>query len=382
MKQEKAIELISECLELIGKDEPFMTNDEMKVPVREYLDERMFDEERAQLLRSSMNIVAHGSQVSKPGDFITRDVLGTPVLLARQKDGTLKAFVNVCRHRGATVETRSHGNCRRFVCPYHAWTYRTDGALAAVRHEDGFPTLDVANTHLVELQCYEAAGLVWVCPDPQAPTWSPDEGTRTLIAELEGLGCGSSVVFASDDRVWHANWKLIADGGLESYHFKILHRNTIADFFTDNISTFEFLGDHIRTVLPQRSIVELREQPESTWDIRKHTHVVYFVAPNATILIQEGHYELILTTPLSVGQTRIEVLTVVPAPRESGFSDRATQFWTANHDFTRKTLYEDFEVGEQIQRGMHTGANEFFRFARFEGALTQWHERLANRLGR
>ncbi|MGB3049569.1 MAG: Rieske 2Fe-2S domain-containing protein, partial [Polyangiales bacterium] len=62
-----------------------------------------------------MNIVAHSSQVASPGDFITRDLLGTPVLVVRNQDGSAKAFLNVCRHRGATVELRDAGNCRRFV---------------------------------------------------------------------------------------------------------------------------------------------------------------------------------------------------------------------------------------------------------------------------
>lgn len=128
-----------------------------------------------------MNIVAHSSQVASPGDFITRDLLGTPVLVVRNQDGSAKAFLNVCRHRGATVELRDAGNCRRFVCPYHGWTYETDGSLAAVRCAEGFPTLDIENTSLVELRCFEAAGLLWVCPKPRAADWTPDDASRTTL---------------------------------------------------------------------------------------------------------------------------------------------------------------------------------------------------------
>ena len=379
MQRAKEIELLSQCLELARGAQPFMAPSEALIPVERYLDEERFAQELA-LFRRSMNIVAHSSQLASPGDFITRDLVGTPLILVRQKDGSAKAFINVCRHRGATVELREQGRCSRFVCPYHAWSYETDGSLATLRHRDGFPTLDVERTSLVELRCFEAAGLIWVCPDPSLPPWSPDAPTQQVIAELEGL-VGDNAVFESESRLWNANWKLIVDGGLESYHFKIAHRNTIAGFFTDNTSTYEFIGDHIRSVLPRSSILGLADQPSSDWDIRQHTHLLYALAPNASLLIQERHFELILTTPLSIDQCRIEIMTVAPKPGPEGHSEKAKGFLAANHAFTKKTLDEDFEIAEQIQRGMHTGANEHFRFARFEGALSQWHERLEEKLG-
>ncbi|HET6415555.1 MAG TPA: SRPBCC family protein [Polyangiales bacterium] len=382
MERDKQIELLSECLELVEGKKPFMSDEETLIPVAEYIDEARFEQERELLFRRSMNVLAHSSQIATPGDFITRDLVGAPVILVRDKDGRARAFLNVCRHRGATVELRERGNCRRFVCPYHAWTYETDGSLAAVRQQEGFPTLDLESTSLVALSCFEAAGLVWVCPDPSVPVRAPDEATRRLIVELEGFGTSEAAVFASEARTWNANWKLIVDGGLESYHFRIAHRNTIGSFFTDNTSTFECIGDHVRSVLPRVSILELRNQPESDWNIREHTHLLYAISPNASILMQERHFELILTTPISVDQTRIEIMTIAPKPGGGGYSEKAQAFLAANHAFTQKTLDEDFVIAEQIQRGMPSGANEFFRFARFEAALSQWHRRLDERLAR
>ena len=379
MDRSKEIELLSRCLELARAEQPFMSEEEALIPVANYLDEARFEKERA-LFRGSMNVVAHASQITAPGEFITRDVVGTPIILVRDTDGSAKAFVNVCRHRGASVELRERGRCKRFVCPYHAWTYGTDGSLVALRQAEGFPTLDVENTSLVELACVEAAGLIWVCPDPARPEQSLDDATRAVVSELESLLAPDSAVFESDARLWNANWKLIVDGGLESYHFKIAHRSTIADFFTDNTSIFDFVGDHIRSVLPRTSILTLCDQPDSEWDIRKHTHVLYALAPNASLLIQERHFELIITTPVAIDQSRIEIMSVAPKPGPEGYSDKAKGFLATNHAFTKKTLDEDFEIAEQIQRGMRSGANEHFRFARFEGALSEWHRRLDQKL--
>ncbi|QUR67131.1 aromatic ring-hydroxylating oxygenase subunit alpha [Mycobacterium spongiae] len=381
MDRDEELKLITECLELTQANRPVMTAEETLVPVAKYRDQALFERERRILFRRSANVIAHGSQIAQPGDFITRDVVGTPVLLVRDEDRAARAFVNVCSHRGATVELREQGRCRRFVCPYHAWTYKTDGSLANVRHRQGFPSLDGTDAGLVELPCLERAGFVWVCPDPGVRESSPDMHTEVLLAELEQIGCAQSAVFDSETRVWKANWKLIVDGGLESYHFRVAHRDTIASFFTDSISTFQPMGDHIRTILPRLSIVELAERPRSDWDIRKHAHLLYTVYPNAMILVQERHFELILLTPLALDQTRIEIATIVPDPGPAGHSEKDNRFWAANHAFTKATLTEDFEIAEQIQTGVSSGVQEFFRFARFEGALSQWHRRTDAKLG-
>ena len=381
MDRFKELEIITRCLELTRGGEPPMTDEETRIPVAEYCDEGVFTQERESIFRKALNLVAHSSQLPSPGDFITRDVAGTPVVLVRHTDGGVKAFLNVCRHRGATVELRAQGQCRRFVCPYHGWSYKTDGSLASVRHQGGFPSLDLQHTSLVELRCLEASGLIWVCPDPTVEKVAPTPSTLALFEELEGLGCAEGAVFDSETRVWNANWKLIVDGGLESYHFRVAHRNTIGPFFADNLHCFDMLGDHIRTVLPRLSILELAERPKNEWSIREHSHLVYALYPNATVLMQERHFDLIIMTPLAVDQTRIEVASVVPKPAPEGYSDKARRFWEANHAVTVATLNEDFEIAEQIQRGMHSGANEFFRFARFEGALTRWHRLRKARLG-
>lgn len=182
--------------------------------------------------------------------------------------------------------------------------------------------------------------------------------------------------YACTVRTWKANWKLIVEGGIESYHFRIAHKDTIAPFFGDTNSTWERMGRHMRSVLPKRSIVELKDLPQEDWSIRDHAHVVYTLHPNAMILLQKSHFDLILMTPLTVDSTRIEVFTVGTAPEEGEISAKARAFLEKNHAFSIRTLNEDFEIGEQIQRGLHTQANTHFRFARFEDALTDWRRRL------
>ncbi len=352
-----------------------LDGDEATVPVERYTDPARFARERAALFRSTPNLVAHSSEVPEPGAFVTRDLVGTPTIVARGDDGRARALVNVCRHRGATVERRPAGRCKRFVCPYHAWSYATDGALVHVRHPDGFPRLDPAGSGLVELPCFEAGGLVWAVPDGR-PTAGLDGPTTRLLTEIEGLVGPGLAVFAAEERVWRANWKLIVDGSLESYHFKIAHRRTIGPAFADTASIHAFVGEHVRLVLPRTSMAD----PPPGARLLQHANVLYVMAPNVSLLVQDGHLVLVVMTPEAVDRTRIRLVTVGRAPGPDGYSAGARRFLEANHAITVAALNEDFELAEQIQRGIATGANAAFRFGRFEAALSAWHARLEARL--
>lgn len=373
MNRDKELELLAASLKrTLDKERP-LEGEETLVPTTDYTDAARFERERERVFRRELNVVALSSALAEPGDFITAEVVGAPVLVSRGDDGQLRAFLNVCRHRGATVEPRASGRCKRFVCPYHAWTYNNDGSLHKVRHKDGFPTLQPQDHGLVELRCVEAAGLVFVCPTPGL---EPEPLPAALVGELEQMLGPRPTAYARTTRDWAANWKIIVEGGIESYHFSVAHKRTIAPFFTDTLSTWEAIGPHTRSVLPKRSIASLAERPRDEWRIREHTHVVYTIHPNALILMQKTHFDLILMTPVAVDRTRIEVLTVGNAPESGEVSERARAFLQQNHGFSLLTLDEDFEIGEQIQRGLATPANTHFRFARFEDALSAWRARL------
>jgi phenylpropionate dioxygenase-like ring-hydroxylating dioxygenase large terminal subunit len=381
MDRPHELKLLDEALQRVTDKARFLSDEASTVPVRYYVDPERYARELDALFARRMHFVGHGSQLPKPRDFITLCFAGTPLLVSRQDDGSVRAFLNVCRHRGATLELREHGSGQRFVCPYHAWTYGCDGRLVRVRHPDGFPNLELEEHGLVEVPCVEQAGLLAVCPTPKDRVTAPKPPAgEALLADLHWLGVPGGVVFASCRQQRKANWKILVDGGLESYHFRIAHRNTIGPAFGDNASSFEILGEHVRSVLPRTSISVLPSTPRSDWSLRSHAHLVYSILPSSTILTQHEHFDFITMVPTAVDETRIEIFTVVPDPGPAGFSDGARRHWMKNHELTVRTLSEDFELAEQIQRGLHTGANEAFRFARYEGALRRWHRWIEEQL--
>ena len=114
--------LLESCLTPTRERRPPLDGEETQVPVSLYLDPDRFEAERA-LHRQGLSLVAHSSEVREPGDFLTLTVGDSPVIVVRGDDGVVRAFLNVCRHRGSRVERRDRGHCKRFVCPYHAWSY-------------------------------------------------------------------------------------------------------------------------------------------------------------------------------------------------------------------------------------------------------------------
>src|ERR1700761_9616221 len=132
-------------------DRKRLSDRELYHPTAASSSDTVHEAERRMILAEPV-IVGHVSQLRQPGDFITHRDCGVPLLVVRQDDGGIKAFVDACRHRGARVCTAASGSAQAFTCPYHGWTYRRDGALLRVPR-DGFPNLDTAKSGLVELPC-------------------------------------------------------------------------------------------------------------------------------------------------------------------------------------------------------------------------------------
>lgn len=134
-------------------------------PVSEYFDPARYENEMGLLFRRYAVVVAFSGQLRKPGDFVTHNDTGQPILLVRGTDGVLRAFLNVCRHRSASVEIKACGAGKRaFVCPYHGWSYDLTGRLLGISDGAAFGDVDREHYGLRGLAVAEKYGLVWVVP--------------------------------------------------------------------------------------------------------------------------------------------------------------------------------------------------------------------------
>lgn len=375
INRDTELELIDELLALKADRTHYLDARVTRNPVAHYVSDARFAEECARIFRKTPVIAAHASELENAGDFLRRDVAGLPVLLTRDKSGGVHAFVNACRHRGTRLVDDETGCKHRFSCPYHAWTYANTGELIAAPHFDnGFEGLQKADLGLKRLTCQERFGFVWVTAEDEDAV-DLDTHLADIAPDLAALELETMVVAHQDAPVHKANWKILVEGGIEAYHFKVAHRTTIGPHFEDNLSSYRMFGPHMRSILMRTSMAKLEPETREDWRLRDHAQVLYTLFPNTALLVQSDHIAWINQEALSASETRVRMSTLVP--REDAGK---IEHWKRNHEITRVTLDEDFVIGESIQSTLSSGANEDMIFGRFEGALDAFNRVVESRL--
>jgi phenylpropionate dioxygenase-like ring-hydroxylating dioxygenase large terminal subunit len=338
--------------------------------------DRLADETRA-LFRGRPLVVGLSADLPGTGDVVATEAAGVPLLLIRGEDARVRVFLNICRHRGGRVFTGRGRPGRALKCPYHSWAYDLDGELLGQPlARDAFDALDRAELGLVALPAAERFGLILASaggPEPDGPI-----DVATVLAglgpELAEYGFESWSFYDSRESVFEANWKLIHDTFLESYHVFSLHRDTLAG---DMLST-PFVGDdfgpHTRGAVMRKEVVSLLERPESEWELRPFASVVYLLFPSAVInLPMSGHAELweMYPEPDDPHRTRVSVKFYVP--REPASTEQRA-FWDRNVAFTTKVVFEeDFGQQQDIHRSLRTGLMPEVVYGRNEPALIHHH---------
>jgi phenylpropionate dioxygenase-like ring-hydroxylating dioxygenase large terminal subunit len=377
MDQATQAGIIQRIADLLAAKTTHMDGGETRVDAARYVDPARFALERERLFRRHPVAVAHVSQLRAPGDFLTHDGTGTPLLLCRTADGPISAHVNACRHRGTRLVCDAEGRNRQaFICPYHGWTYDNRGALRAVPHEYGFPSGPSSTLRLEPVTVAERAGLVFA----QAEGGSAEDVDRLLAplrAELEGWGLASHVRFCPRDHVLHLNWKIAIEIFLEAYHLKLAHAQSIYPLFFDNLGLSDSFEPHVRGVFPKRAIAGALARERGSWALREHANVLYFLFPNALVLVEPDHMGVLLLQPLDPHTTALHTFLLIPEPPATEKSER---YWQKNHDILLGAVMEDVRLGESIQAGMRAGAVREVRFGRFEHGLRYFMESVDRRI--
>ena len=199
------------------------------LPGRYYTDPELFAREREQVFEAMWCCVARTDEVGSPGSFRRVQVGRESVLVVRGRDGALRAFLNVCRHRGAQLCTEESGQVNRTLrCPYHAWSYGLDGALVAAPNLARMPDVDRVANGLVPVHLREWLGYAWVCLADDPPSFEDD----VVGAVTERLGDPAAIEeydvgrLALGRRIRYdvaANWKLVVENFMECYHCATIH---------------------------------------------------------------------------------------------------------------------------------------------------------------
>ena len=331
------------------------------------------------MIRRTPQFFGLSCRLSAPGRYLTDDKTGMPLLLVRGDDGRVRSFLNVCRHRGSRVAS-AHGEvARNFVCPYHGWTYDCRGRLVGVPDRESFAGLDLSDRHLVELPAIESAGMLWSVLEPSIAL-DVDQYLAGLGEEFSSYAFENCVPYAQRTLVRRMNWKMVIDTFLESYHFPVLHSESIHPIFLPNVSLFDPFGPHLRVVFPRRTITELRKRPESDWNLIAHSAVIHVLFPNTVIVMQGDHVEIWRVFPEAdrIGSSVILLDFYIPEPAES---ESAHRHWDRNLELVLRTVEEeDFPTGEGIQRNILADPGTEVVYGRNEPALQHWQRTVSEAL--
>jgi phenylpropionate dioxygenase-like ring-hydroxylating dioxygenase large terminal subunit len=340
------------------------TTDEVEAPVpfgpEQYTDPDIAARERDRVFGRVPSIVAHSSELPNPRDFITRRLPRNHVIVARQPDGDVKAFVNLCRHRGALLEEQESGHCRLFSCGYHRWSYDLDGSLRTITRDTTFGDIDRSQHGLVELPVQERHGLIWMVDRAGAEIDVADWLGPEMDAVLAGYRLEDLVAYRSEGFDEPANWKLMQDAFIDNYHIQYAHPNTAGKHVHTNVQTVEDFGRHARMCSARKSIDRFREEDPADVpgeDLARHVIDGHFLLPNSTLLRQpDDHFELLTFRPhpSDPGWCRMEMRLLVPTQEASGLTpEKWERVWDKNWDILLAVLHqEDFPLLRASQTGL------------------------------
>lgn len=349
---------IRRLLELLRHGATDQCDDVVQFGPREFTDPEVAAKERDLIFGKVPSIVAHTSEIPKPNDFMTLQMPRNRVILVRQGDGGVKAFVNACRHRGALLEERPSGQCRLFSCPYHRWSYDTDGSLRTVTYDHTFGDIDRSKHGLIELPVEERHGFVWIMDDADATIdvagWLGPE----MDAILAGYKMDELVTFQSEGFDEPVNWKIMQDAFLDGYHIKFAHPNTAGKIIHTNTLAVEDYGRHARFLSPRKSIDRFLEEDPGDRSLGKYVTESHYIGPNCTLLRQWDHFQLLTFRPhpSDPGQSRMEMRVIVPKVEDSGFTEAEWEKrWKKNWQILLDVLHaEDFPLLRASQQAMES----------------------------
>ena len=339
-------------------------------PVDNYTNETRYEKE-IELLRQRPVVFCPSAAIPDAGSFISRTAAGTPLLVVRDNDLKVRAFINACRHRGMKVAS-GQGCKRTFSCPYHGWTYNLDGSLRGVPGEEAFPDLEKETAGLKELFAIERGGLVYV----------QQEGTprlETLDTALDFFEPSQPLIHQSDT-LDEANWKLLTETLLEGYHIKSLHRESFYPFGLDNVNVVESFGQNSRVVYPFKRIAKLRAVSRDDREIEGFATLVYHLFPNVSVSVLSKHTSVTIIEPLSSSRTQMFSYYIKHSAKNG--VEISLEEAMRDVDFVNQSgQEEDRAAARDIQETVTTSANSHLTFGYYEKGIVSFHQQLQHELG-
>lgn len=350
------------------------------LPIARYTSQEYYEAELATVWRRSWLFAGHASELPESGSYRIPDIPFAPILLVRGRDGQVRAFLNTCRHRGAPVAQGCSGTVKRhLVCGFHSWAYDLEGKLVGVTEKRDFTDLQLSERGLVPVRLATWGGFLFVALSDDVPDFA--EWNAALIRRHSDLVAAPLRFVHRGSWDVAANWKVVTEAFLETYHLKTVHRQSAAPYLLPRQTSVE-LYRHGHS----NNYVMRKPRPTDASDANRQTfHPIdvpdvpglpdyYRLAPpapsmfpNVMMPLSSGGFPVITFWPLGLRKTRIEVahfgLDWGEGERPEGWKTKIAAF--------DQLIDEDLVNLEPMQRSIDAAAHEGMPLSYQERRL--WH---------
>jgi len=334
-----------------------------------YASPEIFALEKEKLFMKEWLCVGREEEIANKGDYMTHSVMGEPIIIARNESGKINAFYNQCQHRGVEVAEGS-GNTRRFMCPYHAWTYDLSGQLVGAQYMQDSKDFNPGETRLQALKCEVWYGWIYVNFDPHAGPLSDTVGfLDEAFGELRQQDCGLAYKFT-----WkmNCNWKLVYENQLDNYHVGVLHAATVGRHQASTERKFNLFPNG-------RLSVDYGSRPTTPDGVSlfgkmpwmEHQPDTFartgFMPPNMTVLSRMDMYRPFVHWPVAPDRTVSYGYFLLP--KEKLNDPQLQEKMAVYTQYLEQVLNEDRSMVESLQRNMLTSGYKPGRFSTKETSL-------------
>ena len=336
---------VRSLLELYNPNNPL--DHAFTIPAPWYFDEGLAELENSAVFGKSWQAVGRADQVQNPGQFLTADIAGDPVVVVRGEDSHLRAFYNVCRHHAAAVVTEAQGCAKQFRCPYHGWTYGIDGALKGMVEFEGVCDFERSENGLVPVLVDTWENFVFVNLDLDAGSLRDFLGTiPPIVAPLQL----TKKLRYFDRRIYtlQCNWKVYVDNYLDGgYHVPHAHKglSSVIEYTKYTIENFE------RACLQSSPLSSDSSSEAGVASTRQGRAFYLWIYPNFMLNAYEGVMDTNVVVPLGVDRCAVIF--------DYYFSDISATAETRNREsiaVSEKVQDEDMGICDAVQRGLGSRA--------------------------
>jgi Rieske 2Fe-2S family protein len=356
------------------------------MPREAYSDPAILLSERDRIFARQWNCVGRTSRLANPGDFIVRDIAGESIIVLRDRGGELRAFFNVCRHRGTRICREASGQFSETIqCPYHAWTYATDGRLIGAPHMQEVEGFDKRDFPLHQAAVSEWEGFVFVNIDAQPQPF--DGWFAPMLGRLSRYGIDNLRVGHSVTYDVKANWKLVFQNYSECLHCPMIHPelSTVLPYQSgaNDLVDGPFLGGYMEITPPNESATLSgracgRLVNASLPADDRHRAFYYTLMPNLMLSIHPDYVNYYLLTPVAVDRTIVESEWMFHPSNDGDVAFNPTDaigFW----DVTNR---QDWDIVEQSQLGISSRRYEPGPYSPRESIPAAWDREYQRAMGK